>query len=187
MRSREAITPRALRTEKDSARFVRGNVSAHRYLEMVSTFQFTFVKMHFSGRSMPRVLMNGEVVRAEVLPRQRAHQDPPQGREGAAGNLSIHFASSHIIRVSSVSTRVRDRCNIPGENTSNPRPAWFLLMLHRSDITRVPERTIKLGCRQLPRCEERLGERRIVRVPLDCVHRAPSYSPFLFTADKRPS
>lgn len=79
--------------------------------------------MHFPGRSMPRVLVNGEVVRAEVLPRQRAHQDPPQGREGAAGNLSIHFASSHIIRVSSVNTRVRDRRNIPGENTCEPRPA----------------------------------------------------------------
>lgn len=80
--------------------------------------------MHFPGRSVPRVLVNGEVVRAEVLPRQRAHQDSPQGREGAAGNLSIHFAGSHIIRVSSVNTRVRDQCNIPGENTRDPRPAW---------------------------------------------------------------
>lgn len=46
---------------------------------------------------MPRVLVDGEIVRAEVLPRQRAHQDTPQGCEGAAGNLSIHVVGSHII------------------------------------------------------------------------------------------
>lgn len=61
---------------------------------------FTFAKVHLPGRSMPRVLVNGEVVGAEVLPRQRAHQDPPQGREGAAGNLSVHLAGSHIIESS---------------------------------------------------------------------------------------
>jgi len=73
---------------------------------------------------MPRVFVKGEIMRAEVLPRQRTHQDPSQGREGAAGNFSIHFAGSHIIRVSiiSVDTRVRDRCNVPDENASN-RPA----------------------------------------------------------------
>lgn len=111
------------------------------------------MKVHFSGRSMPRVLVNGEVVRAEVLPRQRAHQDPPQGREGAAGNLSIHFAGSHIIHVFvvSVDKRARGRCNVPGGNASNPRPAWRLLrLLHRNDVIRVPERIIKLGCRQSP-------------------------------------
>lgn len=74
---------------------------------------------------MPRVLVDGEIVWAEVLPRQRAHQDPPQGREGAAGNLSIHFAGSHIIRVFvvSVDKRTRGRCNVPDGNASNPRPA----------------------------------------------------------------
>lgn len=52
--------------EKDSARFIRGN-----YICPLSGngfyFQFTFVKVHFSGRSMSRVFVNGEVVRAEVL------------------------------------------------------------------------------------------------------------------------
>lgn len=37
---------------------------------IVIYFQFTFVKVNLSGRSMPRVLVKGEVVRAEVLPRQ---------------------------------------------------------------------------------------------------------------------
>lgn len=88
-------------------------------------FQFTFVKVHLSGRSMPRVLVNGEVVRAEVLPRQWAHQDPPQGREGAAGNLSIHFAGSHIIGALTPSTSTYVLV-IQMETTSNPRSAWCL-------------------------------------------------------------
>lgn len=88
-------------------------------------FQFTFVKVHLSGRSMPRVLVNGEVVRAEVLPRQWAHQDPPQGREGAAGNLSIHFAGSHIIGALMPLTSTH-MLVIQMETTSNPRPAWCL-------------------------------------------------------------
>lgn len=86
---------------------------------------FTFAKVHLPGRSMPRVLVDGEVVRAEVLPRQRAHQDPPQGREGAAGNLSIHFAGSHIIECSR--RRASLRRNVPdGETSGDLRPAWLL-------------------------------------------------------------
>lgn len=45
---------------------------------------------------MPPVLLNGQIVRAQVLPRQRAHQDPPESREGAARYLPVHVAGSHV-------------------------------------------------------------------------------------------
>jgi len=109
---------------------------------IISYPQFTFVKVHFSGRSMPRVLVNGEVVRTEIFPRQRAHQDPPQGREGAAGNLSIHFAGSHILRSSaSVSTtRAHSPCNGPGWKRG--RSSSGMIFLHP---TLFASRNVKLG------------------------------------------
>jgi len=59
--------------------------------------RFTFVKVHLSSRSVPRVLVHRQIVRAEVLPRQRAHQDPSESREGAAGDVPVHSAGSHVI------------------------------------------------------------------------------------------
>lgn len=124
--------------------------------------------MHFSGRSMPRMLVNGKIVWAEVLPRQRAHQNPSQGRKGTAGNLSIHFAGSHIIRVFTigVDTRAYGRCNVPGGNASNPRPAWWFLWRYIV-MTLLTERIIKLDYDN-PWGDARgvSTRRRSVRIPL---------------------
>lgn len=108
---------------------------------------FTFVKVHLSRRSMPRVLVNGEVVRTEVLPRQRAHQDPPQGREGAAGNISIHFAGSHILR-SSVSAHVLAACATSRMETRAIFARHDLFTLLAYDVIRVTGRKTRNGLRR---------------------------------------
>lgn len=122
------------------------------------------MKVNLSGRSMPRVLVKGEVVRAEVLPRQWAHQDPPQGREGAAGNLSVHFAGSHIIGtlIPSTSTYV-----IQMETTSNPRPTWCLRRYILTTLFgRVPERKARLSRRDTRVVSAKRETASFIRLPI---------------------
>lgn len=100
--SRRSIIEHQRRRERQprARRFLRLYLNDHRL--PVATSKCTFAKVHLPVRPMPAILLHGKIVRAQVLPRQRAHEDPPESREGAARYLSVHVVGSHIIAASTL-------------------------------------------------------------------------------------